>query len=312
MDLGRLAERGRRRAGPAGRPAGRELRPDRSQQARPDGGPRTGPRPPRTRRGDRGGAALDRAGDRVHQGARPGALPRRGVPGRPGAGVAALGDGDDVAGGAGRAGGPVLVPHHPAGRRPGRRSEQEEWLEVFSATTLPGITVHEVAPGHFSHGRALRQAPTDGAADAALRARSSRAGRTTRRNCASRRASPPTTRASRSACGWRRWSGSPGWPARSGCTPAGMTVAEGARQVRGGHAPGRAGRAVRGPARHVRPHLRPVHLGQAGDPGAARRGTPAVGRRLHPEPVPRRPARPRLPAARPDGHRHQSRLTRRP
>jgi len=34
--------------------------------------------------------------------------------------------------------------------------EQEEWLEVFSATTLPGITVHEVAPGHFSHGRAIR------------------------------------------------------------------------------------------------------------------------------------------------------------
>ncbi len=38
--------------------------------------------------------------------------------------------------------------------------DQEEWLEVFSRTTLPGITVHEVAPGHFSHGRALRRAPT--------------------------------------------------------------------------------------------------------------------------------------------------------
>jgi hypothetical protein len=38
--------------------------------------------------------------------------------------------------------------------------EKEEWLEVFSATTLPGITVHEVAPGHFSHGRALRRAST--------------------------------------------------------------------------------------------------------------------------------------------------------
>ena len=34
--------------------------------------------------------------------------------------------------------------------------EQQEWLEVFSHTTLPGIAVHEVAPGHFSHGRALR------------------------------------------------------------------------------------------------------------------------------------------------------------
>lgn len=39
--------------------------------------------------------------------------------------------------------------------------EAEEWLEVFSDTTLPSITVHEVAPGHFSHGRALRRAPTD-------------------------------------------------------------------------------------------------------------------------------------------------------
>jgi Bacterial protein of unknown function (DUF885) len=39
--------------------------------------------------------------------------------------------------------------------------DREEWLEVFSATTLPGITVHEVAPGHFSHGRAIRRAPTE-------------------------------------------------------------------------------------------------------------------------------------------------------
>jgi hypothetical protein len=38
--------------------------------------------------------------------------------------------------------------------------EREEWLEVFSETTLPGITVHEVAPGHFSHFRAVRHAPT--------------------------------------------------------------------------------------------------------------------------------------------------------
>ncbi len=37
-------------------------------------------------------------------------------------------------------------------------AEREEWLEVFSDTTLPGITVHEVAPGHFSHVRAIRRA----------------------------------------------------------------------------------------------------------------------------------------------------------
>ncbi len=40
------------------------------------------------------------------------------------------------------------------------RQEQEEWLAVFSEATLPGITVHEVAPGHFSHYRALRHAAT--------------------------------------------------------------------------------------------------------------------------------------------------------
>jgi hypothetical protein len=39
-------------------------------------------------------------------------------------------------------------------------SDTEEWLQVFSDTTLPGITVHEVAPGHFSHGRAIRRAGT--------------------------------------------------------------------------------------------------------------------------------------------------------
>lgn len=32
-----------------------------------------------------------------------------------------------------------------------------EWLAVFSRTTLPAITAHEVAPGHFAHSRALRR-----------------------------------------------------------------------------------------------------------------------------------------------------------
>lgn len=41
------------------------------------------------------------------------------------------------------------------------QNEAEEWLEVFSDTTLPGITAHEVAPGHFSHGRALLRAPSE-------------------------------------------------------------------------------------------------------------------------------------------------------
>ncbi|HSA52516.1 MAG TPA: DUF885 family protein [Yinghuangia sp.] len=39
--------------------------------------------------------------------------------------------------------------------------EAEEWLTLFSRTTLPAITAHEVAPGHFAHGRALRRASSD-------------------------------------------------------------------------------------------------------------------------------------------------------
>jgi hypothetical protein len=38
---------------------------------------------------------------------------------------------------------------------------QEEWLSVFSRTTLPAITVHEVTPGHFAHGRMLRNVTSD-------------------------------------------------------------------------------------------------------------------------------------------------------
>jgi hypothetical protein len=40
-------------------------------------------------------------------------------------------------------------------------ADAEEWLQVFSDTTLPAITMHEVAPGHFSHGRAIRRAGTE-------------------------------------------------------------------------------------------------------------------------------------------------------
>jgi hypothetical protein len=38
---------------------------------------------------------------------------------------------------------------------------QRQWLSAFSRTTLPSTTVHEVSPGHFLHGRALRLAPSD-------------------------------------------------------------------------------------------------------------------------------------------------------
>lgn len=39
--------------------------------------------------------------------------------------------------------------------------EQRQWLEVFSRTTLPAITVHEVMPGHYAHGRMLRRVRGD-------------------------------------------------------------------------------------------------------------------------------------------------------
>lgn len=39
--------------------------------------------------------------------------------------------------------------------------ETEEWLTLFSRTTLPAITAHEVAPGHFAHARALRRVASD-------------------------------------------------------------------------------------------------------------------------------------------------------
>src|SRR6516162_5665994 len=41
------------------------------------------------------------------------------------------------------------------------QNQQEAWLEVFSDTTLPGIALHEVAPGHFSHFLALRRVTSD-------------------------------------------------------------------------------------------------------------------------------------------------------
>ncbi|MEX0659349.1 MAG: DUF885 family protein [Egibacteraceae bacterium] len=38
---------------------------------------------------------------------------------------------------------------------------QEGWLATFTYTGLPSTTAHEVAPRHFTHGRALRRAPGD-------------------------------------------------------------------------------------------------------------------------------------------------------
>jgi uncharacterized protein (DUF885 family) len=37
------------------------------------------------------------------------------------------------------------------------KSEQSDWLAMFNRTSMQAITVHEVAPGHFAHGRSLRR-----------------------------------------------------------------------------------------------------------------------------------------------------------
>ena len=190
------------------------------------------------------------------------------------------------------------------------KQDIEEWLQVFSATTLPGITVHEVAPGHFSHGRAIRRAPTvvrrtlhseafvegwahyaeelsveEGfcADDPQVRDRRLARGAGPRHPAGLRH-----RRAHRGHDGDRR------------CPP-----------VRGGHAPGRGRGPVRGAPGHLRPDLRPLHLGQAGDHGAARPGQAGVGRRLLAAQVPLRDARARLAPARPARHRRRPRLSRR-
>jgi hypothetical protein len=50
-----------------------------------------------------------------------------------------------------------IVPPDPAWSA----EEIEEWLAVFSRTSLPAITVHEVTPGHYAHGRAMRGLTSD-------------------------------------------------------------------------------------------------------------------------------------------------------
>ena len=48
--------------------------------------------------------------------------------------------------------------YHVTPPEPGWPAEEiAEWLSVFSRTTLPAITVHEVAPGHYAHSRSLRR-----------------------------------------------------------------------------------------------------------------------------------------------------------
>ncbi|MGO1054414.1 DUF885 family protein [Crossiella sp. CA198] len=40
-------------------------------------------------------------------------------------------------------------------------AQRRDWLSMFARHALPVIALHEVAPGHFTHGRALREATTE-------------------------------------------------------------------------------------------------------------------------------------------------------
>lgn len=146
-------------------------------------------------------------------------------------------------------------------------AEQEEWLEVFSDTTLPAINVHEVAPGHFSHGRALRHARSD-----------------VRRLLQSMSFAEGWAHYAEELCveeGFDAhdprfeigvWLEALVRVTRLACAIGVHTADDGRGRrapLRGRHPPGRSCRAVGGASCHVRPDLRPLHLGQAAHPRPA-------------------------------------------
>ena len=90
---------------------------------------------------------------------------------------------------------------------------------MFSRATLPAITVHEVAPGHFAHGRRLRTVTSDVRRTLHSLAFVEGWAHYGEEVCVEEgfREQDP-----RFAAGspWRRCSGSPAWPPRSAPTPA--------------------------------------------------------------------------------------------
>ena len=175
-----------------------------------------------------------------------------------------------------RAGRPVLVPHHPA--RP-------VLARARTRGVAGGVQRDHAARDHRARGRprallarpgaAPRAAPTS--AGRCTRWRSSRAGRTTPRSSASRRASraddprfaigvwlEALVRVTRLACA-------------IGVHTGAMTVEDGARRFEADTHLARSGGAVGGAPGHLRPDLRPLHLGQAGDHRPARAARPEWG-----------------------------------
>ena len=176
-----------------------------------------------------------------------------------------MGDGDDVVGRAGRAG----------ARRPGTTSPRRDasWPEREAGRMAGGVQRDHAARDHRARGGARALLARPGAAARA-------------------HPGPPAAALEAFVEGWAHYAeelcveqGFGGDDPRFeigvwleallrvtrlacaiGVHTAGMTRRGGRPPVRGRHAPGRPGRARRGPAGHVRPDLRPLHLGQADDP----------------------------------------------
>ena len=197
---------------------------------------------------------------------------------------------------------PLLVLHLPArprlaGARAGRLAEG-----VQRAPPCPPSPSTRSPPATSpTGGGCARPAPTS--AGRCSRWRSSRAGPTTPRRSASRRASAPTTRASPPGSPWRRCQRVTRLAVSIGTHAGTMTVADGAARFEAdAFCYGPAAR-VRGLPGHLRPDLRALHLGQAGDPPPQGPGPGPLGRRVLPAALPRPPAAPGRPAAGPDGDR---------
>ena len=143
---------------------------------------------------------------------------------------------------------------------------KDRWRSVFSATTLPAITAHEVTPGHFAHGRMIRLAArgdvrrsltslafVEGWAHYAEELLVEQGFRQDDPRFAIGVWIEALVRVTRfaSALGVHRGT---------------MTVARRRGAIPNGRVLGGPGGPVRGRPGNVRPYLRPLHLGEAGDP----------------------------------------------
>ena len=152
-------------------------------------------------------------------------------------------------------------------------------------TTLPAITVHEVTPGHFAHGRASCAAAGATCGAACSRRRSSEGWAHYAEELSSRRGSAPTTPASPSGSTSRRSSRVTRLAVAIGVHTGTMSVDDATRRFEAdAFLPARPPAAR--PDGLPGPHLRALHVGQARDRGPPGRGDRPVGttsrhRRFH-------------------------------